>query len=262
MKRKYFLVVLVLVLSVIFLFTIINVNAKMYKILDSEGNVICLTNNPVLSIKEKEAGYTIFPPYSPPSGESIIPTQGQIKNGQEIKQGISSGSEKYDFRKTNWGMSREQVKATEDSKLNIEDDNVLGYEGTVNGKDCVYVYHFLEDKLYYSGYGFTLGHTNLNLYLDDYEELKEWLTKKYSKPKTDTPGLWKVYTYKDDKSQWGLAISLGYLSYEATWETSTTKINLSLSGHNNKISMLIFYYSKELEEWANKIMEKGAKNNL
>jgi hypothetical protein len=244
MKRKYFFVIFFLVLAIFFIINTSSINAIMYKILDSEGNVICLTNIPVLSIQEKEAGCTI----SPPPEENIEPMQNQTINEQEIKQEVLSGSEKYDFRETNWGMSKEQVKITENSKLNIDADNALGYEGTINGKDCVYVYHFLEDKLYYSGYGFTLGHTNLNLYLDDYDELKQWLIQKYGKPKTDIPGLWKVYTYKGDKSQWGVAISLGHLSYKATWETSTTKINLSLSGGNNKISLLLLYYSKELEE--------------
>jgi len=256
MKKKPYIIIFFLVLA-IFIINTPSVNAKMYKIFDSEGNVIRLTNIPKLSIQEKEAGYTI----SPPLGGDIEPKQNKTVSEQEIKKEVLSGSEKFDFRKTKWGMSKEQVKLTENSKLNIDGDDALGYEGTINGKDCVYVYHFLENKLYYSGYGFTLGHTNLNLYLDDYEEVKQWLIQKYGKAKTDIPGLWKVYTYKGDKSQWGVAISLGHLSYKATWETSTTKINLSLSGSNNKISLLLLFYSKELEEWANRIMDEKANPN-
>jgi hypothetical protein len=62
MKRKYFLLVLFFILAIFFIINASSVNAKMYKILDSEGNVIRLTNIPVLSIQEKEAGYTISPP--------------------------------------------------------------------------------------------------------------------------------------------------------------------------------------------------------
>ena len=69
MKRKYFLLVLFFILAIFFIINAPSVNAKMYKILDSEGNVIRLTNIPVLSIQEKEAGYTISPP--PEEGTNI-----------------------------------------------------------------------------------------------------------------------------------------------------------------------------------------------
>ncbi|RXG63399.1 hypothetical protein ES695_17450, partial [Candidatus Atribacteria bacterium 1244-E10-H5-B2] len=62
MKRKYFLVGLVLILAMFFMINTSGIDAMMYKILDSEGNVVRIVSNPVLSIKEKEAGYTISPP--------------------------------------------------------------------------------------------------------------------------------------------------------------------------------------------------------
>mgnify|MGYP001081421307 CR=1 FL=1 len=162
----------------------------------------------------------------------------------------------YDFRKTNWGMSKEQIKATEDKKPDFEADTMLGYDITISEKDFACIYSFLEDKLYNSGYFFTGGHANKNLYIDDYKELKEILTKKYGKPKTDIPGLWKNDLYKDDRSHWGMAISVGHLAYGALWETSTTKIDLMLSGDNYKIKLVLSYTSKELEEWVKQIKEK------
>ena len=169
---------------------------------------------------------------------------------------------KYDFRKTNWGMSKEQVKATEDKKPDFEADTTLGYDVTISGKDFACIYSFLEDKLYNSGYFFTGKHTNKNLYIDDYEELKETLTKKYGKPKMDIPGLWKNDLYKDDKGHWGMAISVGHLAYGNSWETPNTKISLMLSGDNCKIKLVLSYYSKELEEWVKQTEEKKAKSNF
>jgi hypothetical protein len=165
-------------------------------------------------------------------------------------------NDKYDFRKTNWGMSKEQVKATEDKKPYYEADTVLGYKVTISEKDFRCIYSFLEDKLYNSGYFFTGEHTNKNLYIDDYKELKEILTKKYGKPKTDIPELWMNDLFKDDKSHWGMAVSVGHLAYGASWETSTTKISLMLSGDNYKIKLVLSYTSKELEEWVKQIKEK------
>jgi len=106
---------------------------------------------------------------------------------------------KYDFRKTNWGMSKEQVKVTEDKKPNFEDNTMLSYKVTISEKDFECAYLFLEDKLYGSGYLFFGEHTNKNLYIDDYEELKEILTKEYGKPKIDKV-TWKNDLFKNLES--------------------------------------------------------------
>ena len=311
---------------------------------------------------------------------------------------------KYDFRKANWGMSKEQVKATEDKKPDFEDNTMLSYEVTISEKDFECAYLFLEDKLYGSGYLFFGEHTNKNLYIDDYEELKEILTKEYGKPKIDKV-TWKNDLFKNlessneliselkenikekekqikklranltkekkeleqeytdklsilaekkakldaslaekekiwldkekekeqfiirleeevkeykknisrlynaianlkvqlskekkdlekeyadklsglreeknklgtllaekeaeyanrlsllDEQNRGLAISIGDLAYGALWETSTTKIDLMLSGDNYKIKLILSYISKELEEWVKQTKEKEA----
>jgi hypothetical protein len=169
---------------------------------------------------------------------------------------------KYDFRKANWGMSKEQVKATEDKKPDIDADTALGYSNImIGGEPFTCVYLFLEDKLYHSGYSPFVTHTNKNLYIDDYENLKETLTKKYGKPKSDKV-VWINDLYKDDKQEWGHAISRGDLSYVATWETSTTEIVLTLSGDNYRVVLIIGYDSKELKEWAKEIKEKETSKGL
>ena len=173
-----------------------------------------------------------------------------------------SNDVKYDFRKTNWGMSKEQVRATEDKEPDFKDDNGLGYDIKINGDDYYCSYSFLEDKLYNGGYASTEIHTNENLYIDDYEELKETLIKKYGKPKSDLGTFWKNDLYKDDKSQWGFAISIGDLVYGARWETPTTIITLMLRGDNYKILLILSYYSKELEEWVKQIKEEKAKEDF
>ena len=163
-----------------------------------------------------------------------------------------SNDVKYDFRKTNWGMSKEQVKATEDKEPDWEDDAELSYKVTISGKsgkDFPCNYYFSADKLYSSAYGLGGRHTNNNLYIDDYEELKEILTKEYGKPKTDKV-IWKRDVFKDDKSYWGTAVVGGDLSCSAQWKTPTTEINLKLFGEDWRIILIVSYESKELKEWA------------
>ncbi|MBE3128663.1 MAG: hypothetical protein IMZ60_03175 [Actinobacteria bacterium] len=169
-----------------------------------------------------------------------------------------SNDVKYDFRKTNWGMSKEQVKATEDKEPDWEDDAELSYKVTISGKsgkDFPCNYYFSADKLYSSAYGLGGRHTNNNLYIDDYEELKEILTKEYGKPKTDKV-IWKRDVFKDDKSYWGTAVVGGDLSCSAQWETPTTEINLKLFGEDWRIILIVSYESKELTEWARENNEK------
>ncbi len=95
MKNKYFLVVLFLILSLFFLFNILNVNAILYKVLDEEGKLIRLTNEPVLSVSEKEAGYTLDPPVAELEEENISETQTVTTNQDDFEEG-STGKWIYD----------------------------------------------------------------------------------------------------------------------------------------------------------------------
>jgi hypothetical protein len=65
-----------------------------------------------------------------------------------------------------------------------------------------------------------------------------------------------------DEQSRGLAISIGDLEYGASWETSTTKIDLMLSGDNYKIKLILSYISKELEEWVKQTKEKEASKDF
>jgi hypothetical protein len=91
MKRKYILLVLFFILAIFFIISAPSVNAKMYKILDSEGNVIRLTNIPVLSIQEKEAGYTISPP--PEEGTNIEENLADYMEKENIKKEVETQTE-------------------------------------------------------------------------------------------------------------------------------------------------------------------------
>ena len=183
-------------------------------------------------------------------------------------------SNQYDFRKINWGMDIDQVKAIENKKIVYEGDNSLGhslcYEVDISNKNYYCIYYFLEDKLYTAGYMSTEEYTNKNDYIRDYKEIKEILTKKYGEPdKKKLLSLhdreevcWENDLYKDDESEWGFAISIGDLSYGSIWETSTTGIELILDGNNYEVNLRIRYTSKELKEWTDKILEEKAKSNF
>ena len=167
----------------------------------------------------------------------------------------------YDFRKTNWGMSKEEVKLTEERKPNYEGDVALLYEVKIDKYDCLCIYHFLENKLFQSRYVFNEKHLNKNAFIEDYENLKELLTKKYGKPTWENVN-WIDDFYKDIKGNWRLAVARGDLEYIITWEDSITTVQVKLEGDNYKIYLAIVYYSNELEDWAKEIMDKKSFKDL
>ncbi len=161
----------------------------------------------------------------------------------------------YDFRKTNWGINKAQVKITEKGKIVKEDENLIAYQGNISGLDCFIFYILAEGKLVRAKYAFTETHSNKNDYIPDYNSLKETLIKKYGKPIEDSH-LWKNDLYRDDNQNWGFAVSLGHLVYFADWETSTTNISLALYGENYEISLAIEYQSKKLKSLEEKAKQK------
>jgi len=167
----------------------------------------------------------------------------------------------YTFRKTTWGMSKEQVEKTETKEIAYEEEGILGYEGSILDFDCKIVYVFAEGKLVKTRYIITEKHSNRNEYIKDYYTLKTILSKKYGEP-LELEEVWLKDLYKDDPEDWGLAISIGQLFYMAEWKTLETSIILSLDGDNYEIMLAIQYRSKELGELEEKEKERRALEDL
>lgn len=158
-------------------------------------------------------------------------------------------SEEFDFRKTYWGMSKENVKATETGEI-IRDNDILAYEGIIGGLKAYIIYIFVDNKLVRSKYVFIEKHSNRNDYIHDYNNLKNILTKKYKQSNEDKV-YWKNDLYEDDYENWGLAISIGHLTQFSNWKTDKTEIWLSLTGDNYSIDLAVEYSSIKLSELEN-----------
>jgi len=189
----------------------------------------------------------------------------------------------FDFRQTNWGMSREQVRATEKEIIEWEDWGVnyyIDFNGhivntttktleyfpvEINGKSYTCQYVFLKDNLYRGRYR-SFGNN-----ISEYGIFKELLNKKYGEAKTDRE-IWFNTLFKGDSYYLENAIKSGHLIYVATWETLTTNIELKLSTDGGtRIMMTIHYWSKELmeqkiqgeeKERIDKLKEEENKTNL
>jgi len=166
-------------------------------------------------------------------------------------------ADEFTFRKTKWGMSAAEVKASEPLEVNEKAANMLAYKTKVIGKDVFLGYIFIDDQLVRARYVLSESHSNKSDFIKDYNDFKKILEKKYGPPKLDKTR-WKNDLYKDDPSHWGMAISMGHLVYFSIWETSSTKISSILSGDNFKINCGVDFRSKKLEALEKKAEEKKA----
>jgi hypothetical protein len=170
-------------------------------------------------------------------------------------------SDDYDFRKVRWGMSIQQVKESEPLEISHTEENLLGYKTKVIDKNVFLIYFFVEDKLVRATYGLADEHSNKNDFINDYNDFKNILIKKYGKPVKENT-YWRNNLYKSDTSQWGFAISLAHLSYFAQWESEETQIISSLYGDNYAIKCGVEYSSKKLKPFVEKYKDKKGLENF
>ena len=165
------------------------------------------------------------------------------------------------FRSTEWGMNKETIKNLEKTEMVEDSGKGLVYKGEIAGLDCHIVYFFSNNQLYQAGYILAEKHSNDNEHIRDFEKLKDLLTKKYDDPDIDKIH-WKNPLFKDEKSSWGMAISIGQLVYLCQWRTENTEITLSLTGDNYNINHVLIYRDIALSEKQDQIKEEETLDQL
>ncbi len=165
------------------------------------------------------------------------------------------------FKKTKWGMNKEEVKAIEKLKLIKESDDLLIYKDKILSFDTNPIYNFVFNKLVLVTYYFEVTHMNFEEYISDYSKIKKLLISKYGAPHEEMKN-WKNNLYKGNPEAEGLCISMGHLDYYTYWDIDKTRIAAILTGDNFKIKHYIVYRSKELELLDKKAQEIEAENSL
>lgn len=164
-----------------------------------------------------------------------------------------------DFRKANWGMAVEEVKATEEPKIGVEgvlDYLVtLVYEDTVSGLSCKTKYFFINDSsesalvLLRGRYIFTDPVWEDDQFFWNYKAIKDLVTNAYGEPYEDRVG-WTPGTAT------GPAEKSLDISYLAQWQTSSTHVYLVMEGYKDMWGFFLEYYSKELKNLEHEALEK------
>lgn len=166
-----------------------------------------------------------------------------------------------DFRGSNWGATIKEVKAQEKSKLIDADRDSLMYSCFINNLNSDIIYLFTDGKLISAGYVIHESHSNKNLYIGDYDGINDLFTKKYGKPSANIID-WKNDLYKNNKKDYGMAVSMGHLDFKTAWISNGTFITHRLQGDNFKISHTIHYYDEKNMPKLSKQLENAELDKL
>ncbi len=151
----------------------------------------------------------------------------------------------YDFRNTNWGMTKNEVLRSESEKPVVHTDSQIGYFTNILDKNIYLAFVFHNDALVSALYALKDIRENLDDSLKDFEDLKEILVMKYGEPNAGQGDVWADPSYGSqddleavllDRSEYEAALKQGKILHAALWKTENTWVKVALSkimeGHN------------------------------
>ena len=153
---------------------------------------------------------------------------------------VIKGDRAFDVRKARWGMTREEVKKSENLQLLSDRKDLVEYKFMLLGIKSRIQYKFQDNRLASAEYVIEQDDVNPSRFYDDFKALKGFLRQLYNTPVSDEK-VWTNDIYKADEKNWGFAISLGFLTCKTSWQNATTKIFLTQTGGNHMINTAIQY---------------------
>ena len=201
------------------------------KAITADGKTVLLKDNGTweyLSPEKKQPA---------PSQSSGAPSGGSLFE-------VIKTSARYDFRSIKWGMNKKAVLAAEDARLLKNEGNSLSYEMSLFGYQCQVEYRFTAEQLTDAILHIRQEHIDPELFYQDYENLKQQLVPVFGE-NISNKCEWKNDMYRSERTKWGFAVSLGFLTCRTLWKTPRTTITLSIAGSNHQIMTTMEYgYNK------------------
>ena len=146
--------------------------------------------------------------------------------------------EPFTFRKTRWGMGREEVAASEGGPSPYDEGDTMAYESTILGYSCTIFYSFANNSLVSASY--YIDHPNDVADVGAYLELSDMLKKKYGEPELDAQWKdpWRARQL-DTFGEIAKAVSTGELRLSARWSTPQTLIWLTLTEDRERYNAIV-----------------------
>lgn len=149
-----------------------------------------------------------------------------------------------DFRGSSWGMSKEEVKRSEDLVPLNEGESYITYGERVMGLASVVGYHFLEGGLVEAGYAFREPLGGERVYVREYSKVKGMLAGSYGEPSMDeaASGECGGFCVRCSGEECRNTCPLIYLS---EWTTGRSVIRLVLMGEGSGFDFGLLHRSME-----------------
>ena len=172
---------------------------------------------------------------------------------------LTTVSYSADFRNTTWGMTKEQVKKTENIELVKEDQDNISYIETVVSYPALVLYKFHDNKLIWGSYSFKQVNDKDDEYLEDFINFEKAISDKYGEGKKLDRWNNADSEFKNDPAR---AVRAGDLIMWRSWETPTTKIKLIMYGYNDQFNIDTYYFGKKYEDKADKTIQDIQNDNF
>lgn len=149
----------------------------------------------------------------------------------------------FDFRRTRWGMTKEQVIAGEGTPASQTAVGLV-YLLQVAGLKSALTYDFESGRLARAKYALLEKYSEPSQYVVAAAAWLDALKERYGEPKQEIR--WLNNAYRDDSAKYALAIASGHLEVRNMWETPRTRIAYATTGGNGTISVRITYAGRQL----------------
>ena len=161
----------------------------------------------------------------------------EIADTEEVKH---TERPPFDFRKTRWGMSREEVMKAEVDGPQFETENSVEYVRFIGDLHAQTNYKFQDDKLIRGGYYFPTEYEDKNEYIETYEHLKERMIKAKGSPVIDRV-VQLDPSVEIDPEKKGQAVCDGKLIYGTQWNYPGSDIQLVFRGDGTNCYLTITF---------------------
>ena len=149
-----------------------------------------------------------------------------------------NSEEDYDFRNTRWGMSKEDILASEAGESIVQTDTQIGYFTEILDKNIYVAFIFDNEHLGSALYALRDMREKLDDAFRDFADFKQILTMKYGEPNAGQGDIWADPSFGDedtlkslllDRSKYEEALKQGEILHAAMWKTNKTWIKVALS---------------------------------
>lgn len=137
---------------------------------------------------------------------------------------------KYDFRKSNWGMSLEEIKASEKTTVHEEKTDYLSYVTPMGASTLKTEFFFVDNKLAKIESHINQKVDDFSYYLTLYNQLLKIYTKKLGEPKTTQQ--WSHVDLMDEydrPNRWIVALEEGHVGLVSEFNTNRTNAVIILA---------------------------------